>query len=60
MTILRAQYEGAEVIWEAWEKLGKIHMPFRKMKFQILFWYADIWHKIHIFARGKNVARGLS
>ena len=26
---------------------------------KIIFWYADIWHNIHIFARGKNLACGL-
>ena len=58
MTILRLQYECVDLIWEVWQELGKIHMPLRNMKIKLFFWYADIWHDVVIFARGKNVARG--
>ena len=52
MTIFGARYKCVKMIWDVWKELGKIHMLHRNIKIKLKFCYADIWHKIHIFARG--------
>ena len=37
------------VIWTCYNWVGRISIESKNGSIMILFWYADIWHKIHIF-----------
>ena len=48
---LHGSQRSPDVIWTFYNGVGRVSIASKNGSIIILFWYADIWHKFHIFQR---------